>query len=215
MKKILSNSGVILIFISLFMFKEFLYSLYDKKEYDFNFIKEKELEYYKTEYEKLINIKTENNYLLSKVIFRNVYNFYNEITISKGKNYNIKKGDYVLSDKSLIGIISKVDDNSSKVKLLYNPSFQLSVKINDTYGILKSNNNKLYVKNIIGESIINKGDLIYTSGLTDIMPNILIGKVKKVSITKDKLEKIIEVEQVIDIKKIDYVMILSKKERND
>ena len=215
MKNIIKNSIVIVIFLLLLIFKEYIYSFLDKKEYNFNFIKEKELEYYKNEYEKVTNIKNENNYLISKVIFRNVYNFYNEITISKGKNYNIKKDDYILLDNSLIGIVSQVNDNSSKVKLLYNPSLQLSVKINNTYGILRSDNNKLYVRNIIGESLIRKGDLIYTSGLTDIMPNILIGKVKRVYSTKDKLEKIVEVEQLIDIKQIDYVMIVSKKERND
>ena len=215
MKSIIKNISIALIFICLFIFKDYLYLILDKKEYDFNFIKEKELEYYKAEYEKIINIKNDNNYLLSKVIYRDVYNFYNEMTISKGENYNIKEGDYIIANNYFIGVVSEVEKNSSRVKLLYNSLFQLSVKINDTYGILKSDNNKLYIKNIVGDFIIKEGDLIYTSGLTDIMPDILIGKVKKVSKTSDNLEQIVEVEQDIDIKKIDYVMIVSKKERND
>ena len=211
MKNIIKNTILVLILIVLILFKDYLYMLFDKKEYDFNFIKEKELEYYKNEYEKIINIKNDNNYLISRIIYRNVYNFYNEITISKGENYNINEGDYVLSNDSLIGIVSEVENNSSKVSLLYNNKIQLSVKINDTYGILISDDNKLYVKNIIGDSIIDENDNIYTSGLTDIIPNILIGKVKKITTSKDKLERVVEVETISDIKKLDYVMILNKK----
>ena len=215
MKNILKNSGLLLILIISILFKDYFYTLFDKKEYDFNYIKEKELEYYKNEYEKITSIKNDKNYLISRIIFRNIYNFYNEITISKGKNYNISEGDYVLSNDSLIGIISKVDNTTSKVNLLYSSKVQLSVKINDTYGILVSDDNKLYVKNIIGESIINEDDNIYTSGLTDIIPNILIGKVKRITTSDDKLERIIEVDTITNIKDIDYVMIMSKKERND
>ena len=212
MENIWKNSLLILIFLVLFLFKDSLYNLLDKKEYNFDFIKENELEYYKTEYEKLSGIKNDNNYLISKIIFRNVYDFYNEITITKGKNYNIKKGDIVVSEDSLVGIISEVNKTSSNVYLLKNPNVQISVKINDTYGILKSIDNKLYVKNIVSEAKINEGDLIYTSGLTNILPNILIGKVKKVEVSEDKLEKILEIEENVDLKDLDYVMIINNKE---
>ena len=215
MKNILKNSIVLLIFIILLFFKDYFYSMFDKKEYNFNFVKEKELEYYKNEYEKLINIKNDNNYLISKVIFRSVYNFYNEITISKGSNYDIKKGNPVVVDNTLIGVISYVDKKSSKVSLLYNKNVQLSVSVNNTYGILKSENNKLYVKNIIDDTKINVGDVVYTSGLTTIMPNIIIGKVVNIKTSEDKLERILEIKQDINVKDLDYVMIINNEERTD
>ena len=208
MKNLLKNSVIFILFIFSFLFSDVIYKLFDNKEYNFNYLKDNELNYYKDEYQKLSGIKNDNNYILSKIIYRNIYDFYSNITISKGKNNAIKKGNVVVSEDGLIGIVSKVNRNSSVVNLVTNKDSKISVKINDTYGILESKNNKLYVTNLVSESDIKKDMIVYTSGLTDIIENIKIGKVKNIRITKDKLEKIVEVELFTNIKNIDYVMVI-------
>ena len=212
MKKIIKDSLIFILFIVVFIAKDSIYLLFDKKEYNFNYVKDIELNYYKEEYEKLSNMKNNNNYLISKIIYRDIYSFYKKIIISKGKNYNIKKGDVVVSEESLVGIIEKVDSTSSTVKLLYNNDLKVSVKVGNTYGILESKNNKLYVTNIVSEASINKGDIIYTSGLTDIMGNIPIAKVVNIKESEDKLEKILEVKELTNLKDLKYVMIISGDE---
>ena len=212
MKKIIKDSLIFILFIVVFIAKDSIYLLFDKKEYNFNYVKDIELNYYKEEYEKLSNIKKNNNYLISKIIYRDIYSFYKKIVISKGKNYNIKNGDVVVSEESLVGIIEKVDSTSSTVKLLYNNDLKVSVKVGNTYGILESKNNKLYVTNIVSEASINKGDIIYTSGLTDIMGNIPVAKVIDIKESEDKLEKILEVKELTNLKDLKYVMIISGEE---
>ena len=212
MKKIFKDSLLFILFIVVFITKDSIYLLFDKKEYNFNYLKENELNYYKTEYENLSNIKNDNNYLISKIIYRDIYSFYKKMVISKGKNYNIKKGDVVVSEDSLVGIIEKVDNTSSTVKLLYNSDLKISVKINDTYGILECINNKLFVNNIVSEASISIGDVIYTSGLTNIMGDIPIAKVINIKESEDKLEKILEVKELTDLKDLKYVMIISGEE---
>lgn len=211
MKNILKNSLILILLIIIIMIKDYIYTYMDKKEYDFNFYKENELNYYKKEYQELLNIKKDTNYLISKIIYRNIYDFYNEIRITKGKNYNIKKGNLVVYENYLVGVINNVNNTSSTVLLLHNSKLKLSVKINDTYGILESKDDKLYVRNIVSESNIEVGDIIYTSGLTDKMENIPIGKVKSIKVTNDKLEKILEVKEFVNLKDLKYVMIINEK----
>ena len=89
---------------------------------------------------------------------------------------------------------------------------KISVKINDTYGILECINNKLFVNNIVSEASISIGDVIYTSGLTNIMGDIPIAKVINIKESEDKLEKILEVKELTDLKDLKYVMIISGEE---
>lgn len=211
MKNIWKNSLIIILFILLFLFKDNIYTLFDTKEYNFNYLKEIELNNYKKEYEELIDIKNNNEYLISKIIYRDIYDFYNKMIISKGSNYNIEKGDIVVSENSLVGVIDKVDDTSSTVNLLYNKNLKISVKVNDTYGILESKNDKLYVTNIVSEANVNIGDIVYTSGLTNIMGNIAIASVNNIKTTEDKLEYILEVKELTNLKDLKYVMIIHKE----
>ncbi len=148
---------------------------------------------------KLVNLEQENNLVISKIIRRNMYSFYDLFTILKGTKEGIKVGDAVINEQGLIGIINKVYDNYSEVKLISSPSSKISVKINNSYGILVYQDNKFQVLNLKLNEEIRKGDLVYTSGLTNIKDGILVGKVKKV--TKDKLE----LEYITDLEDINLI----------
>lgn len=220
MNKILKNSWIFIIFLLIFLLKENIYNLFEPKKYDFNYLKENELNYYKNEYLKLLeenNLKNnlDDDYIFTKVIYRNTYDFYNKLVVYKGKNDDVKKDSAVVTDNSLIGIISKVNKNNSEVILLYNDKFKLSVKINDTYGILECKNNELIINNIISESDIKTGDIVYTSGLTKVRENIPVAYVISTNISKDRLTKIVKVKEISNLKDIKYLMILNNKESND
>ena len=79
---------------------------------------------------------------LTKVVYRDPYHFFDTITILKGKEEGILENAAVIDGQNLIGIIEEVNDHSSIVKLLTNQQTSISVKINDAYGILKTNQEK-------------------------------------------------------------------------
>ena len=54
------------------------------------------------------------NYTKSKVIERNIYNFYDYIILDKGKKDNIKLNMAVVYDNNLVGIIKKVNNFNLK-----------------------------------------------------------------------------------------------------
>ena len=140
---------------------------------------------------------------------RNIYEFYEKIEISKGSKANIKKGDLVIAQNGVIGVIEKVKENSSEVLLLTNSKINLSVKINNAYGILTSKDHQILVKNIKLTEEIKEGNTVTTSGLTDIPGGILIGKVKQVKKDKLELEYILEIDVNVNFKEIKFVGVVT------
>ncbi len=152
---------------------------------------------------KISNFK--EDYVIARVILRDIHNFYNEIVINVGDN-EVKEGDAVINEDGLIGIIKEVKKDVSYVKLLDN-SYNLSVKVNDTYGNLKGNKVDLLNK----YSEFREGDLIYTSGLTNIPEGIYVGRIDKVKMDQNGLGKELEVT-LVDNSNLIYVGIISKIE---
>ena len=188
--------SLIIIYI-LYLTKDNLFALTSNLESLNNFTSDIKESYYETEYQKLSNILKINpsafNIEYSKVMLQNIYDFYNKITINKGTNSNIEKGQAVINEKGLIGIINKVSNNSSEVNLITNPNTSISVKVNNSYGILTTKDNKLIVKNIKTNNEITEGEQVFTSGLTDIPEGILVGTVKSVTKSSLELEYILEI----------------------
>lgn len=203
----------LLILYILFLSKDFIFGYVDNTDKLINVVTDEKLNYYQEEYkkmQKLLNINYyDYNVIYSKVVLRDIYAFYKEIVIGKGSNDGIKKQDIVINDLGVIGVVNEVNKNSSVVMLLTNSDTQLSVKINDSYGMLTSVDNKIVVKNIKLDKEIKEGDLVYTSGLTNIPGNVLVGKV--ISVAKDnlELEYIINVESASNLQNINYVAVIN------
>ena len=126
-------------------------------------------------------------YEIGKITYNNLYNN-NSYFIESNTNF---ENNIVLNDKGFIGILSNK-------KLTLVKDLNLSVRINDSIGILKNNK----IKIISGDYKL--GDLIYTSSMSSVKENLLIGYVKGIQ----KLSN----EDNIEIKYLDidtsYVVIL-------
>lgn len=165
--------------------------------------------------EELDNIKKINDIefddnldiIVSRVKYRDVYEYSNTLTIFKGTKNNVNVGDAVLTNNGLVGIISKTYDYYSVVSLITNKKSNISVKINDAVGVLKLENSKLVVTSINNYKNISIGDEIYTSGLGNLPDNIYVGKVKKVSLNNTEIEKVIEVDIENRLDTLDYLFI--------
>lgn len=181
----------------------------DTKNIELNYDKylKKELDNIK----KINNIEFNNdlNLQVSRVKYRNVYEYSDTLTIYKGFKNNVFVNDVVLNNDGLIGIVTKTYDYYSIVTLITNKSSNISVKINDAIGILKVIDNTLVVTNINNYEKVNIDDEIYTSGLGNLPDNIYIGKVKSINLNNTEIEKVIEVDLNDRLEKLDYVFIRS------
>ena len=203
----------LLILYLLFLCKDHLFGFLDNSEYLTDFLYDTKLEYYKKEYEdmqKLLQINnTDYNIVYSKIILRDIYQFYDEITIGKGISDGVKEQDLVVNELGAVGVIKEANQHSSIVSLLTNSSIELSVRINNSYGILCSKDHKIIVKNIKLDQEIKEGDQVYTSGLTNIPGDILVGCVKKIKTDGLELEYILDVSSVIDMNDLSYVAVIT------
>lgn len=157
----------------------------------------------KKELNDLVNINYEEG-IIAKVILRDMYSFYDELVINVGSKDNINIYDSVICNGSLVGIVTKVNDKTSNVKLI-SSNYNISVKIGNTYGNL----NKGIVTMIDKYSDISVGDLVYTSGLDNILSDIYIGKVKDVSLDEDGLSNKVIIEYE-DNCNLNYVYVVGK-----
>lgn len=214
MKK--NKEYIILLFLFLlgiFIFNINTFSLNDYQEKTLNSLSNIYCENIKKDYEELLEanqflITNNINAILTKVKFRNIYNYKNSLTVYKGSRDNIVKGMLVLDENGLVGIIDKVYKNNSEVKLITNKDINISVKINNSYGILKLRDGKIIVTDLTLYDEINVDDEVYTSGIGNLLGNIFIGKVKNIDIDKNNIEKTLEISLGSNLNNLNYLYVV-------
>lgn len=168
------------------------------------------------ELKKLLNI----SYSLSNfevingvVVSRNPSYWLNDVVVNRGLNDGIEKGMSVVVSEGVVGYVSDVYKTSSKVTLITNSSFNnTSVKINNINLILEyDQNNNMIVYQLDNLNLINVGDDVLTSGLTDKYPaGLTIGYVSSIEENDYGTGKILYISLYYDINSIRYVSFLKR-----
>jgi rod shape-determining protein MreC len=97
-----------------------------------------------------------------------------ELTINRGKNDGLAKGQFVLGNHSVIGTITELDSHTARVRLLTDPRTQMTVKIgeSDLQCVMQGNGDgSAGIPLISKKHKIEKGDIIYVQkkpGFLDI-----------------------------------------------
>ena len=203
------------VFLMLFYGKDSLYSFLISRD-DFletTVVLESDYQKLKSEYDALVQANalwntTTDEFITTKVVIRDPYIFMDEITILKGSEQGITIGDVVMNQDGYIGKIVTTEKNSSQVELLTNKNTELSVRIGNSYGILKRENEELLVSDIISKETIEEGMTVYTSNYTDIPGDIVVGVVSEVK--KNALEQVLKVTPSVDFQNLNYVFVRKK-----
>ena len=156
---------------------------------------------------------TDNNLELIKtasVLSRNDMMFAKMININAGLNQGIKKNMVAVNHRGLIGKVISPTKKKSKILLLTDPNFSISVKTisDDIYSLLHgAEDGKHLVSSFIKDDKMPKiGDLLITSGSAQVFPpDILVGKIVK---TEDNRYFVLP---FVDFDNIDYVQIVESK----
>ncbi len=217
MKKEFKIYIVCLLVFLLFVFKDSLDYLVISLNHNFDYTNQINLinASIKKENEELkkiidFNETLDYNFITTKVKYRNIYAFLDELEIYKGTNQGLKVGDAIINEKGLVGTIKKTFENTSIVELITNKNSQISVKINGYYGILCYQDGTLVVRNISADALINPLDEVYTSGLGNLPENLYIGKIKDLKLDNLELEKIAVIDMAINLNELMYVTRVGK-----
>ena len=123
--------------------------------------------------------------------------------LNKGEKDNIKKGCAVVIKDNLVGVISQVSANLSKVDTVNNSSFSSTVKTqNSAAGVIRGGN-VLILDNILLSENIKTGELVLTKGDVNsdgsgIPQDLVIGKITSVEKNPSALFQKAKVESFVN-----------------
>ena len=175
------------------------------------------LENYKQENENLREmLKFKESYkhlsLLPANIVNNNFSLYaKSAIINVGKVNQIKNNLSVIDENgNLVGKTIRIGEKNSKIQLLSDNNFSVSVKIGKSIAQFKPTLGKYgMLEGVLKTASINKGDIIYTSGISEIYPSdIPIAKV--VSFTKNNTNMFqkVDAEILVDLNNLYYVFVI-------
>lgn len=159
----------------------------------------------------------------AQVIGRNPDNLNGIIIIDKGTNDGLKVDDMAMSlNKGLVGKITEVSTNWSKVLLLTDPESSVSCMIDRTRELTVAQGDAVankygYIKltYILPEADIITDDVIVSSGYGGIFgKGILVGKVKEVKQEPKELTKYAYIEPTADFKRLEEVIVIKSTTQN-
>jgi rod shape-determining protein MreC len=144
---------------------------------------------------------------------------YGSFVINKGSNANIKQYDPVITDRGLVGYVSEVGINTSKVTTILSPDITLGAidnRTNDsgvlsgTLALAEEGQTRFY--NLSRSCNIAIGDYVVTSG-EGIFPNgLLIGTVESVESDKYNTSIFAAVKPFVDFGNLKSVMVITEFE---
>lgn len=198
--------------------------MYSNKDFKNSMInsKTKYLEYENEILRKSLKFKESNsNYKLCEVVNHTSKYFYDRVDISLGTKNGVKNGDAVVTDKGLIGFVSKAGKDISEVKLLtsINENNMLSVIIEKDnqkiYGVLRGYDpikNIFEVTDIVGKTDNLKDASVFLSNYNNnSYGGILIGKVDEEKSNEYGLSKKVLVKQDVDYNNLLFVAVVMEK----
>lgn len=135
------------------------------------------------------------------------------LILNKGSKDNLKKGMAVVIKDNLVGIISEVSANLSKVNLINNPSFSFTAKLEfGAQGIVKGTGAGLTLDNVLLSENIKSSEIVYTLGDIDfegvgVPPDLIVGKITEIEKSPSELFQKAKIESFIDFPKLSTVFV--------
>ena len=161
----------------------------------------------------------------ARIISRDTGNWYSKFTIDKGYEDGLEVGMNVIAGGGLVGIITSVGPNWSKVTSIISDNSNVSGAVLATGDkLMVSGDLKLMAEGVISfsqlldsEGKVEEGDKIVTSNISDkYLPNILIGYIHTMNQDANNLTKSGYITPAVDFEHLDEVLvILQLKQRID
>lgn len=156
----------------------------------------------------------------ANVFVRSQSTWYQQVTINKGLDDGIHRGDPVVNGAGLVGKVAEATGGTSVVTLITDQSFATSVYAGEARNpgsvtpAIGAPGDLLY-EPVDATARVREGDEIYTAGTTEdrlqsrYPPAVLVGKVSRVDLGDGDLDKRIHVRPAADFLRLDRVRVLT------
>ena len=162
----------------------------------------------------------------ANVYVRSPSSWYQQVTINKGLDDGIHRGDPVINGAGLVGKVAEATGGSAVVTLITDQSFATSVNAGEgrhpgsVTPAIGAPGDLLY-EPVDATANVREDDLIYTAGTTDSRlqsrypPAVLVGRVRRVDLGEGDLDKRIHVKPAADFLRLDMVQVLTNPNAED
>ena len=141
------------------------------------------------------------------------------ILLSTEDYKKISVNSAVITTDGLVGKIIKIAGQYAVCQILFDANSRVSVRIqrNRELGILASDGyNALFLNNISNTIKVVPGDVLYTSGFSQIFPpNIKVGVITSVEINEERLFQNISVTPSVNFNNLEEVFIIQVQNSNE
>jgi len=152
------------------------------------------------------------SFMPANVMNHNFSSSPNSVLIDLGSNDMISANQAVIDINGLIGKTIVSGKKTSKVHLISDKNFAVSVKVGNKMdkAIFKSDYGiRGFLEGVVKSVEINEGDIIYTSGIGEIYPpDIPVCKVLSITDDNDKPYLSIIVEILAELSNLNYVFVI-------
>ena len=143
----------------------------------------------------------------------------NYIMLDVGLKNGVQKNMPIVLSDGLVGKIYQVSENHAFGHILLDQNFRVSAKVlrSGTKGIISWKRGQLCnLDEVPNRSDIQPGDLVVTSGFSDIFPEgLYIGKVSSAINTQRELFMKIKVKPDIDFNRLEEVLVILSEKKNN
>jgi len=152
------------------------------------------------------------NYLTANVVNHDFGISSQSLIIDIGKLQNLKKDLPVLDEKGLLGKTIYIDNQASMVQLITDKNYRVSIRAGNerVLGIFLPTHGKYGIlEGVRKTSVLNEGDIVFTSGISKIYPpNIPVAIVKSTNKISNKPFQEVIVEILASINNLDFVFVI-------
>ncbi|EGK14773.1 rod shape-determining protein MreC [Desmospora sp. 8437] len=161
--------------------------------------------------------KNKESYITAQTVARSPDRWNDRLVIDKGKKDGIQKNMPVVTHEGLIGRVSAVTDQMADIQLLTDSGSTPGIAAHvlageEIFGLIEGYDEKskrLLMKKIASGVRLKKGQLVVTSGMSEIFPgNLLIGTVDQVTTGDFGVDQMVYVKPAARFERLQYVMVV-------
>jgi rod shape-determining protein MreC len=136
------------------------------------------------------------------------------LTIDKGTSSGVALRDPVVGIGGVVGLISAVSKDSSKVLLLIDLRSGVDVRARNSRvrGVVRgAGNGRMTMDFVVSTNQIEAGEKIITSGMDGVFPaGLLVGQVSRINRGNRSLFRDVELDPFVDFSRLEDVLVLKK-----
>ncbi len=132
-------------------------------------------------------------------------------TIDVGSVQNIHEGFAVVSEKNILGRIKKVSPKTAIVEAIIHPDSKLPATTVGSYarGLAVGTGGSVQMDQILQEDTVLVDDIVVTSDLEHVPPDLIIGTIQTIEASDEELFKIARITTALDYRKLHTVFVIT------